>query len=751
MTHALENATYAGTIMRFLLLCAACALVACGDDSMPGPDAGRPDSGVIPTDADTSDAGPPPMCGSTIGVTCDGDPACNDTCFCNGVEVCTAGVCAAGPDPCDDGVGCTVETCSEVTVACDTVLDHGMCSDDDECNGRELCQPEGGGESGCVDAVDLECNDGSECTLDSCDPAVGCVFAIPDRDLDGYGDGICGGEDCNDDPVTGPTINPDADEDCGNGFDDDCDGVRDYRDVSCVPVNDACSSATVMAGPGRYSGAMRGLRSDYTLSCGGSGPDAVFRFEITTPRDVVVTVSGGGGGMFGGGGPMSVALRRFDECSSGPDERCFNAPSPVIHARSLEAGEYAIIVKGDAGSVYDVVLELSDPTPAPRTDVCNAMTEDATGGGLFTGFYDEVDDDYRLSCNDRGAARDAALRFTVAPGEMKDVTVTSSGAFRDSTFIALTTDCSSAAGTVACVQGFGPTTLRRRDLGPGTYFVLLETADTSAVMWSVRVTLSDSTTRLPGDACASAIGITGAPGSVDLAMMSPDGGNSCFSDSSAVDANFFFDVPAGGADVTVTTTMPFGRSNSASVSTRCGSFGGELQCRVDDSPIVQRWLSLAEGRYWVTGVSSGGAGMMTATANISTPPTPIPRNDRCAPPPATAGPIPLVSGVLTRGMMADYGDDIGTCVMGGPDAFYSIEVTTTSFVTITVSGAMGFTGNLGLSIGTSCGDPTSIACNIGRPAAFSEMLEPGTYLVTVESEDLTPTGEFSIITVVSPI
>jgi hypothetical protein len=41
---------------------------------------------------------------------------------------------------------------------------------------------------------------------------------------------MCGGSDCNDDD---PTVNPDAAERCGDGIDNDCDGLIDFQD-SCV-------------------------------------------------------------------------------------------------------------------------------------------------------------------------------------------------------------------------------------------------------------------------------------------------------------------------------------------------------------------------------------------------------------------------------------------------------------------------------------------------------------------------------------
>jgi hypothetical protein len=43
---------------------------------------------------------------------------CNDQLFCNGTEICQAGACAPGPAACDDGLACSVDTCTENTDTC---------------------------------------------------------------------------------------------------------------------------------------------------------------------------------------------------------------------------------------------------------------------------------------------------------------------------------------------------------------------------------------------------------------------------------------------------------------------------------------------------------------------------------------------------------------------------------------------------------------------------------------------------------
>jgi hypothetical protein len=79
-------------------------------DAPPGSDGGA-DGG---TDAGFDagfDSGPPPGCTSAA--------MCSDGLACNGIERCTAGTCGPGVAvACDDGIACTVDTCTEPAGTC---------------------------------------------------------------------------------------------------------------------------------------------------------------------------------------------------------------------------------------------------------------------------------------------------------------------------------------------------------------------------------------------------------------------------------------------------------------------------------------------------------------------------------------------------------------------------------------------------------------------------------------------------------
>jgi hypothetical protein len=102
---------------------------------------------------------------------CTTDADCNDGNACNGVETCTQGHCALGAPPnCNDNNPCTTD-CNPATGCIQVNVSDGTpCDDGDECTKSDVCM------SGvCEAGGPRTCNDGNDCTTDSCDPTKGCL------------------------------------------------------------------------------------------------------------------------------------------------------------------------------------------------------------------------------------------------------------------------------------------------------------------------------------------------------------------------------------------------------------------------------------------------------------------------------------------------------------------------------------------------------------------------------------------------
>jgi len=95
---------------------------------------------------------------------------CNDSIFCNGVELCTAGMCAAGANPCTG----STPLCDEGTDTCSGCASNpGACVDDALfCNGPGVCLPSGAcGQGGNPCASFQTCNETTNACVDP-DPCV---------------------------------------------------------------------------------------------------------------------------------------------------------------------------------------------------------------------------------------------------------------------------------------------------------------------------------------------------------------------------------------------------------------------------------------------------------------------------------------------------------------------------------------------------------------------------------------------------
>jgi hypothetical protein len=192
------------------------------------------DAGGGGLDAASPDA-PTPRC--AVDLDCDDHDACT------GIEQCIAGSCSPGQAvDCDDDDVCTgEERCDPETGACQAG-EPLICGDDgDLCNGDELCDPM----MGCAHGAPLFCDDGIDCTVDDCEPTLGCTAAPVDtRCTDGEG-GLC-------DVEVGCTYDTCEDSWC-NGDDpclpSHCEGNTCVRaPVLCTGDQECCGGECVALG-----------------------------------------------------------------------------------------------------------------------------------------------------------------------------------------------------------------------------------------------------------------------------------------------------------------------------------------------------------------------------------------------------------------------------------------------------------------------------------------------------------------------
>ncbi|MFO7181342.1 MAG: MYXO-CTERM sorting domain-containing protein, partial [Pseudomonadota bacterium] len=118
--------------------------------------------------------------GNCVFEPVDDGAECDDQNGCTSGDQCKSGVCVGtgGPD-CDDGNPCTKNSCSNSECSWDDLEPEGTpCVQENKCLVNTTCSAEGE----CTSDVEKDCDDNNPCTVDSCDPDVGCVHEPLDGD-----------------------------------------------------------------------------------------------------------------------------------------------------------------------------------------------------------------------------------------------------------------------------------------------------------------------------------------------------------------------------------------------------------------------------------------------------------------------------------------------------------------------------------------------------------------------------------------
>jgi hypothetical protein len=124
-----------------------------------------------------------------------------------------------GGDPdCDDGVDCTEDTCNEAADGCNHSPDDAACDDGSFCSGAETCDAT----DGCQPGEEPDCDDGVDCTVDDCDADADDCVSLPDDDACGAGEVCDADDDCRCDPLGA---------DCADCGDVNASGAVDISDV----------------------------------------------------------------------------------------------------------------------------------------------------------------------------------------------------------------------------------------------------------------------------------------------------------------------------------------------------------------------------------------------------------------------------------------------------------------------------------------------------------------------------------------
>ena len=121
---------------------------------------------------------------------------CSDNQYCNGSEVCNLdfGCINGTPPDCNDSINCTSDYCDEDLDICVNTAMPYYCDDNLFCNGFETCNTS----TGCIAGTD-PCDDSNDCTTDTCNEDNDSCSSVCD-DITSPLDDCCEDETCGIDP-----------------------------------------------------------------------------------------------------------------------------------------------------------------------------------------------------------------------------------------------------------------------------------------------------------------------------------------------------------------------------------------------------------------------------------------------------------------------------------------------------------------------------------------------------------------------
>jgi cysteine-rich repeat protein len=280
-------------------------------------------------------------------------------------------------------------------------------------------------------------------------------------------------------------------ETCGNGCDDDCNGLDDDG-CTGPPANDTCSSPLDISAGGSFTGNTDLATNDSagTSGCIGYGPDVYFTFTLTSPSDVFISTWGSS---------YDTVLRVSSTCD-GSDLVCEDDTNTFgsgmwqedVKLNVLPAGTYYIALDGFYSYSHgDYRLDFytsigtapgnrcSDPLPL------NSPSESGTTSSML--------DNFTSSCGG-GTGSDHVYFLYVDATTTGSLTTCNSPTDYD-TVLAVRDVCNDVTTEIACndsapvcmVTTPGAATISR-SWTPGLYYVVIDSASTGGGHYQIDAT-----------------------------------------------------------------------------------------------------------------------------------------------------------------------------------------------------------------------------------------------------------------------
>jgi Putative metal-binding motif len=629
---------------------------------------------------------------------------------------------------CNDDVACTFDECDPTLMRCRNIPDSSQCTGGDYCDGAQICDQKLGCEPGPV----MTCDDGNECTIDSCnEAAMSCIHAPRDLDEDGDPDAHCDpGHDCND---LDPNVSSLHSEVCANGIDDNCNGLID--EMPCVsPMGTTCAAAIALSGAGYFGISTAGANETFATSCSVAMPSGA--------RDVVVAITVPAGSnvdleVWATTTSTPVALAIDSTCGDPTSEVACDATSGAMSARVIDrnvaAGTYYAVVTTQLESDVELQVIFLTPTPKPTNESC-ATAAPITPGTTTTVSIIDPATNLVSAC----PAQTGELTYTFTTTQTQDIRVYSSTLLGSGQPVVGLRDpgCTAPTDELSCRTGASiPVFVHSAPAGVYT----LTVAGTSAIDASVLVQLAAPTPAPPDETCVSALPVlVNATMAVDLSTNTDTIKDGCFPGG----PNAAFDLALTNAsDVLAVGRFPQIESGAVSIDAPTCAMADVLACTPSGTPSRASLRNLPPGDYRVIlNDQLGDQDSLTTLVRDAVPPTTVMGADLCA----NAFVIPPTGGYFTgdtTNATANYDapcDAPSAPPNGSGDEVLVLTLTTPQRVVLDMTGS-SFETILDVRQGAPCpGTPIENDCYVGfsQSRSFLDLeLTAGTYYVVVHGYD----------------
>jgi len=636
------------------------------------------------------------------------------------------GIKCSSDEQCDDGIECTNDSCDLGIQRCLFQPIHDRCDDGVYCNGFERCRAD----TGCGPGQLITCSDDASCTIDRCvEETRMCQHSLRDADGDGDPTWNCSGTDCDDNDAL---VNGQAVEVCGNQRDDDCDGAVDEEECDS-PLNDRCTDALPVTASGSYEISLRAATEDAASSClmpGEPRRDAVVALVVPEgdAQDIAVTALAPSEGL---------GLFAATACTNGEELGCAASSELVTGAgyvsrltlRAVEPGAIPLYVSGLRGESVELRVTYSTPTPAEGNETCgNARPIEA--GATYLADLNGATRDLPSQCSVRGGE----LVYSVELEDTSDLSVLlfPQDDYGVPTISLRSEGCRQLADELDCRMGANR--LFARALPAGKYFVALGSAGPANLEFRIE-TARPSQPEPSQDCDDPATTELGQINSIDLGTHTNGVLTRCL--PGGTDASFEFQLEQR-SDVLVVERVSAFDTGAASIVRKGCDPATSFACEVAQGTPARARADLPPGKYVAVAESRLGSPVeLSVLARPHVPDTAVAFADGCD----DAVTIPETGGRFSGNTSNAYPDFEASCDYGGVptngarDQLLKLTLSSRRRVVLDASGSR-FSTIVVVREGSSCpGRELELGCAPGRSATRSYLdltLDPGEYYVQID-------------------